>query len=175
MIGVKRLVCTAGLLMTMTSVQAATCDLTQVTASRACAGQIDGNDKSRAVGALFGITGWDDIARVEAPDAGDGILTITYDRRSKRGTWSVTGWTGVGQAMLVIKGGNGFAAYLIDLAAGLDGTWSTAALTNGGGKRPKVSHVTLYSVPASVPLPAAGLLLAGALGGLAALRRRRAA
>ena len=38
-----------------------------------------------------------------------------------------------------------------------------------------ISHLMLYATPAlpAVPVPAAGFLLIGALGGLAALRRRR--
>lgn len=40
---------------------------------------------------------------------------------------------------------------------------------------PDGSSDTLISTPSPVPLPAGGLLLAGALGGLAALRRRRKA
>lgn len=56
----------------------------------------------------------------------------------------------------------------------VSGTWSTTG-SNG------LSHVNLYAKlrdlppPATVPLPAAGLLLFGALGGLAALRRRKSA
>lgn len=38
-----------------------------------------------------------------------------------------------------------------------------------------LSHTTLYGVPAPVPVPAAGVLLIGALGGLAMVRRRRKA
>lgn len=55
----------------------------------------------------------------------------------------------------------------------LEGNWAIAA-----GEQ-ALSHVNLYGTvasappPAPVPLPAGGLLLLGALGGMAALRRRR--
>ena len=51
-----------------------------------------------------------------------------------------------------------------------------AGLVNKQGIAQNISHITLfdsYIPPAIVPVPAAGLLLVGALGGLAALRRRR--
>ena len=49
------------------------------------------------------------------------------------------------------------------------GTWS---INNGSQS---LSHVNLYGqlVPAAVPLPAAGVLMVGALGALAASRRKR--
>jgi hypothetical protein len=59
----------------------------------------------------------------------------------------------------------------------LSGTWSIIDPTcsKGCNGEQSLSHANVYGtlVPATVPLPAAGLLLIGALGGLAALRRRR--
>jgi len=95
------------------------------------------------------------------------------------GSWSFTlpsagagfSWTNV---ILAFKAGSGgkklnpdWAAFVIPNSV-ISGTWAFS------GKQ-ALSHVNLYaqSVPAPIPLPAAGFLLLGALGGLAVLRRRR--
>jgi hypothetical protein len=67
---------------------------------------------------------------------------------------------------------------------GLDPDWAAFLIPNGvtsgswaiSGQQ-ALSHANLYAqkAPAPVPLPAAGFLLIGALGGLAAVRRRRRA
>jgi hypothetical protein len=162
-----------------------------------CAGMIAGNDKAAAPGtdlgngvtnvndpAIFNISTWVEAGKVDVPkesddpdfDGGtDGILTMTLNADGKSGTWSVSSWAGIGSAMLVLKGGPNFAAYLLDLAAGLSGEWRTDALLVGNNLQNSagLSHITLYTSPAPIPLPAAGFLLLGALGGLAAVRRRR--
>lgn len=172
--------------------QAATCTIAGLTVSTACAGPIDGNDSDSYGGGgitnvndidndildgmdegLFGTNTWTKTARVNATGLTDGILSITYDVGNLTGTWSVSSWAGVGSAMLVVKAGSEFIAYLLDLTAGTSGTWSTTGLVNKKGEQHEISHMTLYTTPATVPVPAAGLLLLGALGGLAALRRRR--
>lgn len=179
---------------TVTPVQPAQCKFgTQLSGadvwnSTACVNQIGGNDSDKTVGngvtnvntvngGLFGFTNWTLNSRYE--DTGTystvGLLTGTGAAK-KSGTWSVSSWKGIGAAMLVVKGGNGFASYLLDLTAGLSGGWSMAAVLNNGGKIPDMSHISLYTVPgapAAVPVPAAGLLLVGALGGLAAVRSRK--
>jgi hypothetical protein len=81
--------------------------------------------------------------------------------------------TGIVNAVLVFKVGNNpgpaYAAFTVDSGL-VTGFWSSTPLQGGG-----LSHVSLYGAPAAVPVPAAGFLLIGALGGLAALRRRRKA
>ena len=71
--------------------------------------------------------------------------------------------------VLAIKFGNSWVSFLI---TGDDSTFSFVIdpKQNGG-----VSHVNLYGVvgTAPVPLPAAGLLMLGALGALGAAKRRR--
>lgn len=172
--------------------------------STACEGQIVGNDaigndsganvdlnnNANFPGGLFGSTNWSLDTKSNVSKSGNpsvfsfdaanpaGRLSATLDSTDAlSGSWAVTNWTGVEKAALILKGGNGFAAYLLDLNAGLSGAWVTQALINNGGNQPALSHISLYTTPlAPVPLPAAGILLIGALGGLgfAARRRRRA-
>ena len=80
-------------------------------------------------------------------------------------------WTNV---ILAFKSGRGqfdpdWAAFVIPNSV-TSGTWAIS-------QNQALSHVNLYAqrVPVPIPVPAAGLLLLGALGGLAALRRRRRA
>lgn len=168
------------------------CSTANVTTSTDCDGEIGGNDQdsyggggitnvndpdgdsSDGMEGIFGISTWSEIARIDAPGTSDGILSMTYTN-GKSGGWSVSSWAGIAQAMLVVKGSNGFIAYLMDLSS-TSGTWNTVGLLNNGGRQPDISHLTLYTTsgPAPIPLPAAGFLLLGALGGLAALRRKKA-
>jgi hypothetical protein len=180
---------------------ASTCSPANVTSASACAGEISGNDKDTTGGngtvnvntfndplptlytgyvpafgeiGLFGQTTWNEVGRVDRPGTEDGTLNLTYDAGNKSGGWSIDGnWAGITSAMLVIKGSNGFIAYLLDLTS-TSGTWSTVGLVNNGGNRPAISHGSLYTV-AAVPVPAAGFMLLAGIGGLAALRRRRKA
>lgn len=169
------------------------CSTANVTTSTDCDGEIGGNDQDsyggggitnvndpdgnagNGMSGIFGISTWSEIARINAPGTSDGILSMTYAGDNKSGTWSVSSWAGIAQAMLVVKGADGFIAYLMDLSA-TSGSWNTLGLVNNGGKQPEISHLSLYTTsgPAPIPLPAAGFLLLGALGGLAALRRRKA-
>lgn len=101
----------------------------------------------------------------------------------KSGTYDLTSMFAdmTGEVMLVFKGAGGtsLVGYLLDLD-NLAGTWTTpfdcdrfACAKNG---KPKwARYVSVYSNVAPIPLPAAGLMLAGALGALALVRRRRAA
>ena len=76
--------------------------------------------------------------------------------------------------LMKIGGGKNEAAHFLiknTFGAGLQISWDAVSGQGAG-----LSHYTTFGVtPPPVPVPAAGLLLLGALGGLAALRRRRTA
>ena len=89
------------------------------------------------------------------------------------------------QLMLVFKSGQGttLVGYLVGTTSG---TWATPFTEPpfsfpGNTLSKDVSHISAYyttkmaAVLVPIPVPAAGLLLLGALGGLAVLRRRRRA
>ena len=106
-------------------------------------------------------------------------LTATFGSLTSglSGAWSFVmpsagsgfSWTNV---ILAFKSGKGkfdpnWAAFKIPDGI-TSGTWAIS-------EQNALSHANLYAqkIPSPVPVPAAGLLLLGALGGLAALRRRR--
>lgn len=88
--------------------------------------------------------------------------------------WSVGGFSFVASSFFdfLDTGTKAFSAQGIISHAGFDDTAGLLTFTaQSGAAKVSFSSTTL---PASVPVPAAGFLLVGALGGLAALRRRKA-
>lgn len=74
-----------------------------------------------------------------------------------------------------IKGSTDQAVYVMDTSID-DGAWKTMDLLNNGENFPGLSNIQLWKAPGNmtpIPLPAAGWLLLGGLGGLYAMKRRR--
>lgn len=111
-------------------------------------------------------------------------FSVTFvDSKTANWTFDPTAVTGVALAdvlfpkYIAVKGGNFYNVWEIVVGT-LSGVVSTQGIAVGGpGNQPDISHISFYDSvgPAPIPLPAAGLMLLGALGGLAAVRRRRKA
>ncbi|HEX9858708.1 MAG TPA: VPLPA-CTERM sorting domain-containing protein [Paracoccaceae bacterium] len=143
------------------------------------------NDSNAAVSGMFGVTDWMQIAKVDPVPGTDGGLTIGGDEQE--GTWSISGaiLAAYESIMLIFKGGDqalptAVVGYLINTSPGVY-TSPFYDIQPGGPlagtfRIKDISHISLYVAnPSPIPLPAAGILLIGALGGLGLLRRRRKA
>lgn len=163
------------------------CSISSVTTSTACQTVLGNNDSVADMNGfnsgagVFNVNNWiygGKSAGTNDPKAPYNLVGSPVN--AKVGTWSVSTFNNYTKAALVVKAGSeAWVAYLLDVTK-LSGTWTTADILNSGGKQPDISHLTLYvggeqvDPVAPVPLPAAGLMLVGAIGGLAALRRRKA-
>jgi hypothetical protein len=80
---------------------------------------------------------------------------------------------GDNSAFALLTTANGLGLYALDLMAGIDGTVAATYLGLVGDTFGPLDSLAV--VPAPIPLPASVVLLAGALGGLHLIRRRRSA
>jgi hypothetical protein len=108
---------------------------------------------------------------------GGGDQNVTFDDpvpASGQTTWAVLNPNNYPFLLVTLKQGNSYAAYVLDVTLALVGVWDTSG---PGGSENDLSHASVFysGDPAPIPVPAAGLLLASALGGIAALRRRQRA
>lgn len=124
---------------------------------------------------LFGRTNWAQLAKFDTPGGGSNTNGLSLSGNN----WSFAGSLLYDAVAIVLKQSNTFSAYLFVGGLASSGTWSTPGFGQQSGG---LSHMSIYTSgdrivpppppPPVVPLPAAGFLMLGALGGLAALRRR---
>ena len=125
-------------------------------------------------GGFFNTSNWSRAGRL-----GTGNMMWAGNGRGTWGRFNLSSYIGtnVSSVMLVFQGRNGtsLVSYLLNTAA-VAGTW-VSPFTNPPFwlwcRSNFVSHISVYTVASPVPLPAAGLMLLGALAGLGLVARRR--
>lgn len=111
----------------------------------------------------------------KSDDAGSGNQEAMFANpvpASGQTTWAVLNPFNYPSLLVTLKQSNTYATFALDMTKALSGTWSTS----GPGKSVNdLSHASVFvsGEPAPIPVPAAGFLLVTAVGGLAALRRRK--
>jgi hypothetical protein len=144
-----------------------TFSLTDATDSVCISGQNDAGAGGYFAGnpTVFGVSGWKLADKNDG--GGDGVINFVTApvNGAKSGSWSIDSLKGLSHVAIALKAGNGFGLFRINTLAG---RWTS-------GK--DLSHASVWysGTPAAIPLPATGLLLIGALGGLGLARRRRKA
>lgn len=104
-------------------------------------------------------------------EKGDETVTFkTFSTGTVPGSWELNPVpTNVTEIIIGIKQGTTYAGFLVN---SLSGEWATG--NDSSRLKSEYSHVDIWYRTAVVPLPAAGILLMGALGGLTLMRRRQA-
>lgn len=151
------------------------CSTSSVSGSTACAGIYEGNDSNQDLDGLFGVSDWTEILKLDSnggTETSNGI-TLIVDSSSNK-TWSVDTYAGNDPVMFVLKGGDSFSAFLMDISV-LSGTWDNQSMLKGNDQPgPDLSHWAIYSGGTTVvPLPAAAWLFGSALLGMAGIGYRR--
>lgn len=138
------------------------CNISNVSGSSNCQGAFNGNDANQDLSNLFGISKWNQFAKVDNDSGSKGGLTVTGGGTS--GGWTISGITS-DKYMIILKGGPSFSSYLLNSTT-TSGTWNTAGLFKGNGDPgPGLSHFTVYVPDAqAVPEPLTILGSAVALG-----------
>lgn len=167
------------------------CEVTSVQGATACAGIFEGNNSPQNLNGLFGVADWgaeskiDDLAG-QVSFAGT-TLSVSNENDGDEDVWGLTGVGAYDSLMFVLKGGNSFSAFLMDITT-LSGSWDRNSMVTGGANTPvqnrsrgnELSHWSVYVAgngsppPSPVPLPAAVWMLLAALGGLGMTRMRKA-
>lgn len=150
------------------------CQTLNVVSSTACVGaflQSTGEPTEDELNdAMLG--GYDDWTRVDNESSTFVEIASIGD---PSGTWKLINPVTGKMYAISLKGSTQWAAYLL---SGLQGTWSTEDLNTPSGNQPDLSNVVLFhragEIP-PIPLPAAGWLLLAGVGGLVAMRRKKAA
>jgi hypothetical protein len=158
------------------------CSLEDVGGATACIGPLSEAAVSPANG-YFG-SDWSELLSVDlagtegggtASSAISGLLfsVSTEGTSTTLGTWSASSFAKWSSILLVLVNGLSESSYLIDTST-TSGLWSSVGTTlNGDSTLDSIRVYGNEAVPAQVPLPAAGLLLAGGLALMAALRGHR--
>jgi hypothetical protein len=98
----------------------------------------------------------------------DVVLTINGQE------WSISNPLGYTDIMIVLKQARSFGGFVLNTTKTLAGDWEILGPSESMND---YSHISVWHKTdvAPIPVPAAGFLMIGALGGLVALRRRRRA